>query len=55
MNRDKAEGDVMDLNSALAFTAPKKIYVADYADCNDADLIVYTAGASQKPGETRLD
>lgn len=45
----------MDLNSALAFTAPKKIYVADYADCHDADLIVYTAGASQKPGETRLD
>lgn len=55
VNRDKAEGDVMDLNSALAFTAPKKIYVADYADCHDADLIVYTAGASQKPGETRLD
>src|SRR5699024_4268977 len=45
----------MDLNSALAFTAPKKIYAADYADCHDADLIVYTAGASQKPGETRLD
>lgn len=55
VNRDKAEGDVMDLNSALAFTAPKKIYVADYEDCHDADLIVYTAGASQKPGETRLD
>ncbi|EXJ23449.1 L-lactate dehydrogenase [Alkalibacterium sp. AK22] len=55
IDKDKAEGDVMDLNSALAFTAPKKIYVADYADCHDADLVVYTAGASQKPGETRLD
>lgn len=55
VNKDKAEGDVMDLESALAFTAPKKIYVADYADCHDADLVVYTAGASQKPGETRLD
>ena len=55
VNTEKAEGDVMDLNSALAFTAPKKIYVADYADCHDADLVVYTAGASQKPGETRLD
>lgn len=55
VNRDKAEGDVMDLSSALAFTAPKKLYVADYADCHDADLIVFTAGASQKPGETRLD
>lgn len=55
VNTEKAEGDVMDLTSALAFTAPKKIYVADYADCHDADLVVYTAGASQKPGETRLD
>ncbi|GAA0478256.1 L-lactate dehydrogenase [Alkalibacterium indicireducens] len=55
VNTEKAEGDVMDLNSALAFTAPKKIYVADYADCHDADLVVFTAGASQKPGETRLD
>lgn len=55
VNEDKAEGDVMDLSSALAFTAPKKIYVADYEDCRDADLIVFTAGASQKPGETRLD
>lgn len=55
VNVEKAEGDVMDLTSALAFTAPKKIYVADYADCHDADLVVYTAGASQKPGETRLD
>jgi len=55
VNREKVEGDVMDLNSALAFTAPKKIYVADYEDCHDADLVVFTAGASQKPGETRLD
>ncbi|GEK91627.1 L-lactate dehydrogenase [Alkalibacterium kapii] len=55
VNREKVEGDVMDLNSALAFTSPKKIYVADYEDCHDADLVVFTAGASQKPGETRLD
>lgn len=53
--KDKVEGDVMDLSSALAFTAPKRLYVADYEDCHDADLVVFTAGASQKPGETRLD
>jgi len=51
----KVEGDVMDLSSALAFTSPKKIYVADYDDCKDADLVVITAGAAQKPGETRID
>lgn len=55
MNTDKAEGDAIDLSDALAYTSPKKIYSASYADCSDADLIVLTAGAAQKPGETRLD
>ena len=54
-NTSKAEGDAIDLSDALAFTSPKRIYVADYSDCADADLIVLTAGAAQKPGETRLD
>lgn len=52
---DKAVGDAEDLSHALAFTSPKKIYAAQYADCADADLVVITAGAPQKPGETRLD
>lgn len=52
---DKAEGDAIDLSHALAFTSPKKIYSADYSDCRDADIVVITAGAAQKPGETRLD
>ncbi|MDR0200500.1 MAG: L-lactate dehydrogenase [Streptococcaceae bacterium] len=51
----KAEGDAEDLSHALAFTSPKKIYAATYDDCKDADLVVITAGAPQKPGETRLD
>lgn len=55
MNVAKAEGDAFDLSDALAFTSPKHIYAATYADCKDADLIVLTAGAAQKPGETRLD
>lgn len=55
MNKAKAEGDAIDLSDALAFTSPKKIYAAEYADCADADIVVLTAGAAQKPGETRLD
>ena len=51
----KAVGDALDLSHALAFTSPKKIYAAQYSDCADADLVVITAGAPQKPGETRLD
>jgi len=52
---NKAEGDALDLSHALAFTSPKKIYAASYDDCKDADIVVITAGAAQKPGETRLD
>lgn len=55
INYDKTEGDALDLASALSFTSPKKIYAATYADCHDADIVVITAGAAQKPGETRLD
>ncbi|MDR3156633.1 MAG: L-lactate dehydrogenase [Lactobacillales bacterium] len=53
--KEKTEGDALDLSHALAFTSPKKIYSASYADAHDADLVVLTAGAPQKPGETRLD
>ncbi|MHC5375054.1 L-lactate dehydrogenase [Enterococcus sp. LJL120] len=53
--KEKTEGDAIDLSHALAFTSPKKIYAAEYSDCQDADIVVLTAGAPQKPGETRLD
>ncbi|MFV0557136.1 MAG: L-lactate dehydrogenase [Enterococcus sp.] len=55
LNVAKTEGDAIDLSHALAFTSPKKIYAATYADAHDADLVVITAGAPQRPGETRLD
>lgn len=55
INQQKTEGDALDLSHALAFQTPKRIFAATYADCKDADLIVLTAGAPQKPGETRID
>lgn len=54
-NRDKAEGDAMDMSHGLPFTRPMKIYAGDYPDLAGCALIVITAGANQKPGETRLD
>jgi len=54
-NVEKAEGEVMDLNHGLFFAPPVRIAAGDYADCRDADLIVITAGAAQKPGESRLE
>jgi len=46
---------VMDLNHGLSFVQPSRIYVGDCSDCKNADIVVVTAGAGQKPGETRLD
>jgi L-lactate dehydrogenase len=54
-NRDKAEGDVLDLNHGLFLAKPMKIIAGDYPDCAGADIIVITAGAAQRPGETRTD
>jgi L-lactate dehydrogenase len=53
--KDRTKGDALDLEDAQAFTAPKNIYSGEYSDCADADLVVITAGAPQKPGESRLD
>jgi L-lactate dehydrogenase len=51
----RAEGEAMDLNHAVPFSPPARIWAGSFADCAAADVIVLTAGAGQKPGETRLD
>lgn len=55
MNRKKAEGEAADLRDGLPFHTPMEIYAGDYSDLTDCGLIVITAGAGQKPGETRMD
>lgn len=54
-NHELALGQVMDMNHGLPFVPPVHIYAGEYRDCKDADVIVITAGARQKPEETRLD
>lgn len=51
----KAEGEALDISHGLPFAKPMQIYAGEYEDLSDASLIVVTAGAGQKPGETRLD
>ena len=52
---DKVNADVQDLNHGTAHCpSPVNISAGTYSDCKDADLVVITAGAPQKPGETRL-
>ena len=54
-NTQKAEGEAMDLSHGSAYLTPMNIYAGTYDDIVDAGLIVITAGANQKPDETRLD
>lgn len=51
-----AEGEAMDLRDALA-VAPSYVKVSNgtYKDAKDCDVVVITAGAAQKPGETRME
>ena len=54
-NHDKAEGEALDISHGLPFAKPMQICAGDYKDISDAAIVVVTAGAGQKPGETRLD
>ncbi|MEY8393343.1 L-lactate dehydrogenase [Lachnospiraceae bacterium 45-P1] len=55
LDRNRAEGEAMDLNHGLAFSPGNmKIYAGSYEDCRDADIVTVCAGVAQKPGETRL-
>ncbi|HTR98603.1 MAG TPA: L-lactate dehydrogenase [Bacteroidota bacterium] len=55
VNAEKAVGEMMDFNHGLSFTRPMKITAGGYAECAGSQVVVIAAGASQKPGETRLD
>jgi L-lactate dehydrogenase len=54
-NRDRVEGEAMDLNHGLLFAQPARIWAGDYSDCAGADIVVVSAGVAQRPGETRMD
>ncbi len=54
-NHAKAEGEAMDLNHAIPFSHPTRVWAGDFADCAGSAVIVLAAGALQRPGEKRLD
>jgi len=55
VNRDKAEGEAMDMSHGLAYVKQVDIRAGEYSDCKDADIVVITAGINRKPGQSRLD
>ena len=54
-NQEKAQGEAMDLSHGLPYLSPMEITAGTYEDISDCALVIITAGANQKPGETRLD
>lgn len=54
-NQRKAQAEALDISHAMPFASPCKIIAGHYPDLEGADVIVITAGANQKSGETRTD
>ena len=54
-DRGRAEGEALDISHGIPFVGQTRIYAADYDGIVDSAIIIITAGAAQKPGETRLD
>lgn len=54
VNTQKAEAEALDISHATTFAYASKVRAGDYEDLKQADLVIITAGANQKPGETRI-
>lgn len=55
VDKNRAEGEAMDIGHGISFAQQMKIYAGTYEDIKDAAIIIITAGAAQKPDETRID
>ncbi len=55
IDRERTEGEAMDLSHAAPLANPVRIWTGDYEDCRSADVVVLAAGVAQRPGQSRLD
>ena len=55
INRQKAEGEVMDIDQGTSFREPISIVAGDYPDAADSDIVIITSGIARKPGQTRIE
>ena len=55
INKERAEGEVMDLNHGLPFAYPTRIWAGDYPDCKDADIVVIAVDKGQRIEQSRLE
>lgn len=55
INKDKAEGEVMDIKQGTCFRNPISIIAGDYKDAEGSDIVIITSGIARKPGQTRIE
>ena len=55
INKQKAEGEVLDIIQGTCFRDPISIIAGDYEDAKDSDIVIITSGIARKPGQTRLE
>jgi L-lactate dehydrogenase len=55
VNRKRSEAEAADIRHAVPYVHPTTINAGDYSDLNGAQAVIITAGANQKPGESRLE
>ena len=55
INKEKVEGEVMDIEQGTCFRSPVSLVAGDYADAKDSDLVIITSGIARKPGQTRIE
>ena len=50
VNRERAEGEAMDIGHGMIFASPMNIYAGDYDDIMDASIIVIYGGRQPEGG-----
>lgn len=55
INKEKLEGEVMDIAQGLCFRDPLSIIAGDYDDAKDSDIVIITSGVARRPGQTRIE
>lgn len=55
INKEKVEGEVMDIEQGTCFRSPVSLVAGDYSDAKDSDIVIITSGIARKPGQTRIE
>ena len=55
INKEKVEGEVMDIEQGTCFRSPVSLVAGDYADAKDSDIVIITSGIARKPGQIRIE